>query len=269
MKRTLVLLVAVGLVFGASVAPSLAAPTVIIGGVLNNGFLDDAVPVQNVTGANPLAFIPQPASWTYEGTTTIDGNWVDGVTVEGFAGGLPTPQTTGAVGDPPRPEGCSNNAATADCGAFFKAFSGTVARGPLTVHLYQDHPAEPGLTYVLTGWAGAGPGHLAAGHALALEFLDLGGNVIPLSGDINPLAELLVDNGLSFDYKQYLATAVAPANAVEVRARVSMLDGIANPAGGDQAFVVDDITLLAIPEPASVALGLIGVIGVCGLIRRR
>ena len=153
MKRHLILIVATGFTVAAS---SAAHCEVLIGGALNNGFLDDAVAVQNVTGLNPDSFIPQPAVWTYEGTTTIAGPFVDGVTVEGFAGQAPTPQTTGAVGDPPRPDGCSNNPATADCGAFFKSFAGTAARGPLTAHLYQDHPATPGMKYILTGWAGAG-----------------------------------------------------------------------------------------------------------------
>lgn len=260
MKRMLILFLAMGFVVGASSANG----EVLIGGALNNGYLDDVTAVQNTTGANPLALIPQPAVWTYQGTTTIAGNWVDGLTVEGFANGSPTPQTTGALGDPPRPEGCSATGATADCGAFFKAFAGTEARGPITVDLYQDHPATPGMKYILTAWAGGGPGHLAAGHALALEFLDAGGSVIPLSGDINPMAALLVDNGLPFDYKEYMAMAVAPVNAAEVRARISMIDGINNPAGGDQAFVVDDVTLICIPEPTSmlmVGLGLIGMLG--------
>jgi hypothetical protein len=264
MKRQRILMVALSLLL---VAASSANAEVLIGGALNNGYLDDVVAVTNTTGANPLALIPQPAVWTYQGTTTIAGPWVDGVTVEGFANGSPTPQTTGALGDPPRPDGCSAAGTTADCGAFFKAFSGTAARGPLTVDLYQDHPATPGLTYVLTGWAGAGPGHLAAGHELAIEFLDAGGSVIPLSGAINPLAELLIDNGLPFDYKEYSATAMAPLNAAEVRARVSMIGGESNPAGGDQAFVVDDITLTAVPEPSSVLLA-VGCL-VVGLSTRR
>jgi hypothetical protein len=263
MKRMLILFLAMGFVVGASSANG----EVLIGGALNNGYLDDAVAVQNTTGANPDSFIPQPAVWTYQGTTTIAGNFVDGLTVEGFANGSPTPQTTGALGDPPRPDGCSNNAATADCGAFFKAFAGTTARGPITVDLYQDLPAIPGSTYTLTGWAGGGPGHLAAGHELALEFLDAGGSVIPLSGDINPLAALLVDNGLPFDYKEYTAMAIAPLNAAEVRARISMIGGFNNPAGGDQAFVVDDITLTRIPEPTSLLMAGLGLIGMLGMRR--
>ncbi|MDZ4658003.1 MAG: PEP-CTERM sorting domain-containing protein [Bythopirellula sp.] len=265
MKRQLILFLAMGFVVGTS---SANGQVVIIGGALNNGYLDDAVAVQNTTGANPTTFIPQPASWTYVGTTTIFGPFVDGVTVESFANGSPTPQTTGALGDPARPNGCSNNPATADCGAFFKAFAGTTVRGPITVDLYQDHPATPGKKYTLTGWAGGGPGHLAAGHELALEFLDAGGSIIPLSGDINPMTALLLDNGLPFDYKEYMAMAIAPANAAEVRARVSMIAGMNNPAGGDQAFVVDDITLTCIPEPSSLVMAGLSLIGMCSMRRR-
>ena len=131
MKRQLLMLLVVGCLVGI---PS-AVAEVIIGDALNNGYLDKATAVQNTTGADPTAFIPHPAVWTYEGSTTIGGAWVDGVTVEAFAGQPPTPQTTGALGGPPRPDGCSNDPATGDCGVFFKAFSGTTARGPLTVHL--------------------------------------------------------------------------------------------------------------------------------------
>ncbi len=271
MKRMLILSLAMAFVVGASSANG----QVLIGGALNNGYLDDAVAVQNTTGANPAAFIPQPAVWTYQGTTTLFGNFVDGLTVEGFANGSPTPQTTGALGDPPRPDGCSNNPLTADCGAFFKSFAGTITatppampRGPITVDLFQDHPATPGKKYTLTGWAGAGVAHLAVGHELALEFLDAVGSIIPLSGAVNPMAELLVDNGLPFDYKEYMTMAVAPANAAEVRARISMIGGSANPTGGDQAFVVDDITLTCIPEPTSLLLAGLSMIGMMGMRRR-
>lgn len=264
MKRRLSFSLSLCLLVGTSSANG----QVLIGGALNNGYLDDVVAVQNVTGANPAALIPQPAVWTYQGTTTIAGNFVDGLTVEGFANGSPTPQTTGALGDPPRPDGCSANGLTADCGAFFKAFAGTTARGPITVDLFQDQPAVPGSRYLLTGWAGAGPRHLAAGHALALEFLDAGGSVIPLSGSINPLTDLLVDNGLPFDYKEYSAVAIAPLNAAEVRARVSMIAGSNNPLGGDQAFVVDDITLARIPEPSSLLLVGLSLVGLLSMRSR-
>jgi hypothetical protein len=40
-----------------------------------------------------------------------------------------------------------------------------------------------------------------------------------------------------------MVMATAPAGTVSVRARASMIGAMANPAGGGQAFVVDDFTL--------------------------
>ena len=43
------------------------------------------------------------------------------------------------------------------------------------------------------------------------------------------------------------------------------------PTGGDQAFVVDsfDLEATAVPEPASIVLGLVAAVGALGLVRRR
>ena len=76
---------------------------------------------------------------------------------------------------------------------------------------------------------------------------------------------LFIDNGEPFDYKQYTVGGVAPAGTAFVRARASMIDAIANPAGGGQAFVVDDFVL--VPEP-SVALGML-LVGAAALAGRR
>jgi hypothetical protein len=125
------------------------------------------------------------------------------------------------------------------------------------------------MKYILMGWAGAEPNALMADAVFALEFLDGGGSEIPLSGaELSLLPTLFVDNGEPFDYKKYTLEAIAPAGTAFVRARASMIDAMGNPAGGGQAFVVDDFTLMCVPEPASVALGLIGVMGLLGLVRR-
>jgi hypothetical protein len=82
-------------------------------------------------------------------------------------------------------------------------------------------------------------------------------------------AGLFTDNGQPFDYKQFTVAATAPAGAARVRARASMLNAMANPAGGGQAFVVDDFVLTAVPEPASAVLCLLAAAGSLACVRRR
>lgn len=47
-----------------------------------------------------------------------------------------------------------------------------------------------------------------------------------------------------------------------------MINGLSNPAGGGQAFVVDDLQLMAIPEPSAAALGALGVLALVWRRRR-
>jgi hypothetical protein len=172
--------------------------------------------------------------------------------------------TTNATGAP-GPDGCGLD--QLDCGVFFKPFSGSETEGAATGHLFQDNPATPGLTYVLTGWAGAEAAFMG-GAEFAVEFLDAGSSVIGGSTLDLLAAGLLTDNGLAFDYKQYTVSALAPAGAVSVRARASMVDAMANPAGGGQAYVIDDFTLTAVPEPATMSLLGLTLVGLIGIRRR-
>jgi hypothetical protein len=211
--------------------------------LLTNGSLDATYQQEIVPGFS----LPKPANWVNVGTRAISGAYEDEMSSETWAGPAPTPVTTN------------------DNGVFFKGFSGTATTGAATAHLYQDNPASPGVRYTLTGWAGAEANFMGAGQ-LAVEFLDAGGTEIPLSGselDLNT-AGLFTPNGQPFNYKQYTVSAVAPAGAAMVRARVSMLNGLNNPAGGGQAFVVDDFSL--VPEPTALALVLPATLA---LLRRR
>jgi hypothetical protein len=262
MKRTLALLVSAGL---AACAANRADAVIIIGGSVNNGNLDRTYAQEIVPGVppDPGFFLPKPIIWENIGSRAITGPYEDEMSSEPWAGPAPTPETTDGTLNGPHPQGHGGP----DGGVFFKAFSGNATNGPATGHLQQDNPATPGLTYIATGWAGAEANLLVADAQFGIEFLDAGGNVIPGAGQIiSLLPTLFVDNGQPFDYKQYNASAVAPANAAEVRLRVSMIAGQPNPLGGGQAFVVDDFTLDAVPEPTS-ALTL-GAIGALGLIRR-
>jgi len=107
---------------------------------------------------------------------------------------------------------------------------------------------------------------LVSDAVFALDFLDSGGGLIS-SATLSLLPNLFVANGQPFNYKQYSLSATAPANAMTVRARASMIDGLSNPAGGGQAFVVDDFVLIPAPS-TGFGLALINV-AVLGRRRRR
>ena len=71
------------------------------------------------------------------------------------------------------------------------------------------------------------------GAEIAVEFLNGGGTVI--GGQVvNLLPTLQVDNGLSFDYKQYAASAIAPAGTVGIRTRTSMIGATSIPWVADK-----------------------------------
>jgi hypothetical protein len=259
MNRALTLVLAIGLV---AVAAGLAHAQ----NLLTNGNLDLTQATVIVDNPEPTAdfFLPKPQVWQNIGTRTISGPYEDEMSSEPWAGPAPTPVTTDGNSNPPHPEGCGGP----DCGVFFKPFSGNATNGAATGHLQQAVPGLPGKRYELRGWAGAEPNFLGEG-VFAIDFLNSGGNPIG-SVELNlNAAGLLTDNGQPFDYKQYVVAGISPAGTTSVRARASMLNAMGNPAGGGQAFVVDDFTLLQIPEPTGLAISMIAVLGSMGLVRRR
>jgi len=266
MKRLLVLFLVLSFVAcGASVAN---AVVLISTGATNlgNGSLDDTYPqlIIDAPDPDPDFFLPKPTVWINEGSRAISGPYEDELSSEPWAGPAPTPVTTHGNGFP-NPDGCGMD--QLDCAVFFKPFTGNATDGAATGHLYQDNPGTPGMVYILSGWAGAEANALGD-LRFAVEFLDGGGGVIG-GTDLSLLGTLKTPNGEPFNYKKYTLAAVAPAGTVSVRARASMVGAMGNPLGGGQAFVVDDFTLECVPEPASIALVAIGMLGLLGFARRR
>lgn len=220
--------------FISGLAQPAGAQVVRIGGSLNNGNLD-LTAAQEIT---PGFFLPKPQVWQNVGTNAISGPTEEEMSSEPWAGPAPTPVTTDGNLNPPAPEGCDG----ADCAVFFKAFNGDATDGAINGDLYQDLPAVPGATYVLTGWAGAEANLLATDAQIAIEFLD-GANALVGGQTTSLFPTIFVANGQPFNYKQFSVMAVAPDNAVTVRSRVSLVGGLVNPAAGPQAFVVDDFEL--------------------------
>jgi hypothetical protein len=225
---------------------------VVIGGsaeaasLLVNGNLDRTYAQEIV----PAFFLPKPSNWVNEGSRAISGPYEDEMSSEPWAGPAPTPVTTDGLLNGPPPAGFDGP----DGAVFFKAFSGNATDGAATGHLYQDVAASAGLIYTLTGWAGAELNYLANRSELALEFLNGSGAILGTVTLDLVAAGLLTPNGQAFNYKQYTVSGTAPANTATVRSRVSMIGGTANPAGGGQAFVVDDFELNVVPEPSIAAL---------------
>jgi hypothetical protein len=206
-----------------------------------------------------------PISWHVTSSRSLTGAFTDGASSESFANVL---QPTG---------GCTGSG----CGLFFKAFQGdnpanppVPPNGTVSTELYQDVAGTAGSSYSLTGWAGAGTGYVGlvdptVKSQFGLQFYNASNTLI--SSTIFDLNLLAVVNGNPFNYKQYTVSAVAPAGTASVRSLAQQLNAYNNPLGGDQAFVVDsfDLEKSAVPEPASIALGLLGLVGFFGTARRR
>jgi hypothetical protein len=236
MKRQLALFVTLGLVtLGTGLAHA---------DFLSNGNLDSVA----VSGQ----VLPTPVGWIATANRTVTGPFTDGLSSETFA----------------------NVLAPGGYGVFFKPFQGATTN-KITASLYQDNPATPGVTYTLTGWAGAGVNYIGltdptVGSEFHLQFLNSASAVIgdsTLNLVVNGQHVLGAANGNPFGYFDYTLSGTAPAGTVAMRALATMVNAYNNPLGGDQAFVVDAFTL--VPEPSVISLAVLGLAGLLGFRSRK
>jgi len=243
MKRQLTLFVITGLLAcGSSVANA---------NLLSNGNLD----VTSISGQT----LATPTGWIASANRSGTGPFSDGLSSENFANVL-APGTTNVWG------------------VFFKPFQGQAVTNTITAKLFQDNPATPGLSYSLTGWAGAGANYIGltdptVGSFFHLEFF-------------NAASVLLSDNALNltlaglgsgaptppatgFGYHPFTLNGTAPATTAFVRVLAEMDNAYNNPLGGDQAFVVDAFDLEIVPEPSVISLAGLSIAGLLVLRRRR
>ena len=215
--------------------------------VLTNGNMDAVDP------AGTWQLGATPTDWIAVARRGADLAYLDGAASEGFA----------------------NHNSGGTSGLFFKAFTGNPpwdpTAGSVDADVYQDNPGTPGMKYILTGWAGAEANYSGLNMPgeqsfFAIDFLGAGG--VPLSSAVLGLeAAGLGGPDPSLNYEQFSVSAIAPIGTETVRARVSMEDGVFFQDPG-QAFVADEFSLTCVPEPTSVVLLGLSLIGLAGIRRR-
>jgi hypothetical protein len=217
--------------------------------LLTNGNLD-----AGVAGSLP--------GWTLDESKTFSGPTTDLVTSEGFIEIAPI----------------TNGGGDADEGGFVKAFNGNSTTGDLaTLNMYQDVPGSAGMKYLLTGMIGAGinySGLVANTATRTLLTIEFDNNTNRGDGIISSVTTDVQAGGLAsgpccaFGAQQFMAMGVAPAGTTSVRALFTAANMFStlNP---DQAAFIDDFSLVKVPEPASIVLGLVAAAGVFGLARRQ
>ncbi|MFM9874465.1 MAG: PEP-CTERM sorting domain-containing protein, partial [Fimbriimonadaceae bacterium] len=235
----------VGLAFIVScLAPGLASANLLLNGNLDKTYQQEIV---------PGFFLPKPDMWINDGFKSASGAYEDEMSSEPWAGPAPTPVTTDGV-------------ASDDWAVFFKPFSGS-ANDLATGHLRQSVAGTAGSTYTFSGWAGGETNAMMQDAVFAIDYFTAG-NVLISSTILSILPTLTTANGQAFNYKLYSVSSIAPTNTAFVQGRVSMINAMANPLGGGQAFVVDDFNLAAdsVPEPATMT---ILALGAFAALRRR
>jgi hypothetical protein len=152
-------------------------------------------------------------------------------------------------------------------GVWLRPFVTMVPEGDATVT--QTVPASPGSKYAFSGWSrweanySGGQTGSPTQTRIELAFLNASNAVIgsPVSLDLR--TQQMNDNM----WRQHMVMGTAPAGTVSARVSAIAAD-MFNTTGAQSAFF-DDFTFALIPEPGSLTLCLIALLGIVGLSRRR
>jgi hypothetical protein len=230
--------------------------------LLLNGTLDNTFHVPPPAAPGQL-----PDNWTLDETTSSGGSASDLITLETFA-------KTGVNTDP------------GDLGGFVKAFQGLQSTALVNLHMYQDVAGVPGVTYQFSGYVGAGanysglpgmfPNTPATQTLLKLEFDNdtnrANGVLSSATLDVGPTLTA-GNSGNGWNAHLYTVTATAPLGTLFVRGVFegnNMFNPLTMPNDPDPAAFVDDFNLSAgVPEPTTIGLTVLGLVGMLGASRRR
>ncbi len=219
--------------------------------LLLNGDLDN-----KPTGASGQT----PNVWTLDEFKTNSGPTTDLITIENFT----------QVGVDTSPN---------DFHGFVKAFQGNNITGDYAnLNMYQDVVGVPGLTYQFSGYIGAGSNYsgLLPGSPtqtlLTIEFDNdnnrANGVLSSVTTNVGP--SLTPGTGLpGYNAQLYAVQGTAPAGTLFVRGVFSALNMFSQPNPDPSAFIDDFSMQTVVPEPATIGLTLVGLVGMIGLGRRR
>ena len=154
-------------------------------------------------------------------------------------------------------------------GFWFRSFVGS-ADQPVDAELYQDVAAGPG-EYSFGAFVYHEFNFMS--ESAGIEAIAYSGGV---GGTVTGMATIDIDSiptgpvsagGTVDDFVESLSSLTAGAGTDTIRIRAFMQDGIdagANP----QSFLVDDFSLVVVPEPAAAPMVFFIGLGICGLRRR-